>query len=280
MDAAFTPAERRFRVWMYISAWMYGLAGLFFLVAGMHIAPFVNAVSERFLPLPLYPLPAAQPEGAFWLVLSLSMMAMITWICRSAYLDLRRNRRLVPVLLLSKFCSSVFYLGFFLAHEHLVHLVGALTDGPLFLATLIMWLPAAPGDRCIDETEEDILAAMGEAFIPRGGEMEQGYADFRERSLADSRRLLSVQSPASLMMLRIMIRFIDAMPLLLRGKLVAFRRLPLEQRQDILMRMEQHPRTIVRLSCFAIKIQVLQGFFNQPEVERATGWTLEEETTP
>jgi len=140
-ETGLTLAERRFRMWMLVSAWMYALAGLFFLVAGTRIAPLVNDISKRFLPLPLYPLPAEEPEGAFWLVLTLSLMAMITYICRAAYLDIRRNGRLVPILLLAKSSSSVFYLVFFIAHRQLIYLVGFFTDAPLFLLTLVLWIP-------------------------------------------------------------------------------------------------------------------------------------------
>jgi hypothetical protein len=272
-----TAAERRFRVWMFISAWMYALAGLFFLVAGSRIAPFVNGVSERFMPaLAPYPLPSHGGEGAFWLALSLSMMAMITWICRAAYLDLRRNGRLVPVLLLSKFCSTAFYVVFFVAGRQLVHLVGALTDGPLFIATLILWLPASTRDRYMDETEEDILAAIGDALMPRGGAFEAGYADFRKECLADARRMLAAQPTLTRGANRIMLRTIDLMPLVLTLRPTSFRRLPLERRIDILKRIENSRVSIVRLALFAAKLNALLPFFNRPEIEREIGIVREE----
>ncbi|MFA6451692.1 MAG: hypothetical protein WCX65_19630, partial [bacterium] len=238
-NGALTRAERRFRVWMFISAWMYAGAGLCFLFGGGLIVGGVNAFSARFFPaLPLYPLPGASPEGKFWLVLSLSMMAMITYICRSAYLDLRRNARLVPILLLSKFCSSVFYMSFFIAYGHLANLVGFFTDGPLFLATLALWLPAAVGDRYIPEVEEDIIASFGEAMFPRGGAFEAGYMDFREECIADARRLFSMQYPPSRIGSRIMFRVLDMSPMFMMLRPVTFRRLSIEKRQQLLMRFE------------------------------------------
>lgn len=271
-----TRAERGFRLWMYISAWMYGLSGLFFLVVGSRIAPFVNTVSERFTALPPYPLPAAGAEGAFWQALSLSMMAMITWICRAAYLDPRRNGRLVPLLLLSKFCSSAFYIAFFAARGHLVCLVGFLTDFPLFVATLVLWLPAAAGDKFIDGAEEDILMAVGEALMPPGGAFDVGYADARERCLADARRMFAAQSPLALAVLRFMLRALDTLPVIMTLRPVTLRRLPPEERRKFLSRLDSHRSSTLRMIFFTAKLEALLPFFNQPEVEREVGWTLEE----
>jgi hypothetical protein len=268
-----TPAERRFRVWMLISAWMYALSGLFFLIAGTRIAPFVNAISGKVFPsLSLYPLPGSAPEGAFWRVLSVSMMAMITWICRSAYLDLRRNGRLIPVLLLSKFCSASLYLFFFATRGHLAQLVGFLTDGPLFLMTLALWLPAETGDRFMDGAEEDIIAALGDAFLPRGGAFELGYADVRDKCIADVRKMMAVQPPVTRLGSRILLHALDLSPVFLALRPVTLRNLPVEKRQEFLRRIECHRLAPLRLILFAIKLFVSVPFFNQPEAERAVGY--------
>lgn len=273
MAETLTAAERRFRLWMYISAWMYGVSGLFFLIAGWSIAPAVNAAVKDLLPLPLYPLPAHGPEGAFWRVLAVSMMAMITYICRAAYLDLRRNAGLVPLLLLSKFCSSAVYLAFFAGNRQFVHLVGALTDGPLFLVTLWLWLPASGGG-CISATEEDILAAVGDALMPRGGPFETGFADVRGACIADARTLLAGMAPAARAVLRLMLHLLDLAPLYLSLRPATLRRLPLERRAALLHRIDSLP--VLRYMILAVKINILSPFFNRPEIERIVGWTREE----
>jgi hypothetical protein len=268
-----TRAERRFRIWMFISAWMYAGAGLCFLFGGGLIVKSVNMLSARVFPaLPLYPLPGASPEGKFWLALSLSMMAMITYICRSAYLDLRRNGRLVPILLLSKFCSSVFYMSFFVAYGHLANLVGFFTDGPLFLVTLALWLPAAVGDRCIDDVEEDILAAMGEAMFPRGGAFEAGYADFREECLADTRKMIAAYYPPTRVGVRAIIRVFDMAPMFMFVKPMTMRRLTIEKRQQVLRRLEHHWFYGYRMMFMAIKLVIALPFFNRDETARAIGY--------
>lgn len=272
-DSALTPAEERFRLWMYVSAWMYAVAGTFFLVAGRLIAPFVNGAAARFsLALPPYPLPSDGHEGAFWLVLSLSMMAMITYICRAAYINIRRNANLIPILLLSKFCSSALYLGFFIATGNMVHLVGMLTDGPLFLATLLLWIPASPGALYLDQTEEDIYLAVGEAIVPRGGAFEAGFEDYRNECMADARRLFAALSPVALVVFRLMLRLIDFLPLFLTRRFCTFRRLPMAERQAFMLRMEHHPNAVVRMSFFAVKLDALMPLFNQPDMEHITGW--------
>jgi len=273
-----TPAENRFRIWMYICAWMFAGAGLFFLFAGRRIAPFVNSASERFFPsLPLYQLPAGRHEGAFWLVLSLSMMAMITWICRAVYVDIRRNgMALVPILLLSKFCSSAFYLYFFITQKQLVHLVGTLTDGPIFLATLALWLPAMSGNRRLDSTDEDIIVAIGEAYMPPGGAFDIGYSDLRQGCIRDAHRMFDAQEPAHRLVSRIIFRIIDIIPVFFTFPPRTLRRLPLDKRISFIRRMEHHNFSVLRTTYFAGKFMSLLVFFSQEEAERAVGYIIEE----
>ncbi len=272
-----TRGERVFRVWMYISAWMYAVSGLCFLFGGGLIVKSINAFSARFLPsLPPYPLPVGSPEGGFWLVLSLSMMAMITYICRAAYLDPRRNGRLVPILLLSKFCSSAFYLAFFIANRQLAHLVGFFTDGPLFIVTLLIWLPASAGNKYIDGAEEDILVAIGDALFPRGGAFEAGYMDFRDENVADARVMFSKQYPVTLAGTRFLMRLIDLSPVYVALRPVTLRRLPLERRQDVLRRVESHWFSLVRMMFFGVKLFATVPFFNREETLRAVGYLPKE----
>jgi len=273
VDPNLTPAERRFSLWMFISAYMYAISGLFFLLAGMKIAPFVNVVSSRFFPsLAPYPLPADGTEGGFWLVLSLSMMAMITWISRAASIDLRGNSRLVPVLLLSKFCSTMFYLFFFISSGQLLHLVGCLTDGPLFLVTLVLWIPASRGGGHLSETEEEILAAVGDAILPRGGAFDAGYTDFRKECLSDARTMMSAQDPFARSAFRFMLKFIDISPVIFLGRLRTFRRLAPEQRTALMEKFENSPLSPVRNILVALKILVELPFFSRKETAEAVGY--------
>ena len=72
-------------------------------------------------------------------------------------------------------------------------MVGFLTDGPIFLVTLALWIPASKADRFMNRTDEEIMASLGDAFIPRGGEFEIGYLDLLEECLRDAGRMFEAQ---------------------------------------------------------------------------------------
>jgi hypothetical protein len=273
-----TRAERRFRIWMLISAWMYATGGMEFLLGGDMILQTINSLSARVFPgLPLYPLPGTSTEGKFWLTLGLSMMAMITYICWAIYRDVRRNCRWATILLLSKFCSSVFYLGFFVADGHLAYLVGFLTDSPLFIITLALWVPATVGDRWIDDTEEDILAAIGEAMFPRGGAFPEGYVDFRKECIEDTRKMFAELYPTTRMGARMMLRALDLSPWFLLFSPATLRRLPIGKRQELLRRIEQHGFYGFRMIFLMVKIFVAMPFFNREKTLRAVGYLSRED---
>jgi hypothetical protein len=272
-DILLTNAERRFRAWLFITAWMYAIAGLCFLFGGGEIIRAINAFSAIGTPqLPPYPLPADSPDGKFWLALSVSMMAMLVYISRAAYLDLRGNGRLVSLLLLSKFCSSVLYLALFATCGCLAYLVGFVTDASLLLATLAFWLPAAAGDQVIDTVEADIVAAIGDAMFPRGGPFEWGYLDFREECLNDTRRMFAAYHPPVLLGARILLRVFDLSPVLLTLRPATFRRLPAAKRQQLLQRLERHWFFGFRAIMMAFKLIVAVPFFNRDETMRAVGY--------
>lgn len=265
-----TPAERVFRGWMLISAVMYALGAASFLLIGSSISGVINAISRYTLPLPLYPMPVDSPEGAFWRVLAVSMMAMITWISVQAYRDPRRHGNLIPVLLLSKACSTVCYTAFFIMHGHLAYLVGCLTDGPIFIVTAVLWYAAAGGERNLTRGEERILAALGEAFMPRGGRFELGFADVREASLDGTIRMLAVMDVPTLLALRLSLHFLNWTPALFFGRRLAA--LSEDQRAAWLMRLEARRGVVLRTCVVIAKVLVLVPFFELPEAEAAVGY--------
>jgi len=266
-----TREERVFRGWMFICAWLFGFGAVLFLFWGDWIPRCINAVSVRFVSLPLYP----DTEGVFWRVLSVSMMAMITWVSLALYRDLRANGPLVAVLLISKFCSTALYAAFFVQRHELVCLVGALTDAPFFLVTWALWYAARPGARCLDRTEEQILLALGTATLPRGGAFAEGYDDLAEACLADVRRIISAQDVATRLLTRLALRALDLMPILLTLRLHTLRGLPLQERGAVLAQVETHRSASLRLLLTSLKALVAMPFFNQPGVMRAIGYDPE-----
>ncbi len=132
-----TPAERRLRALMGVYFLLFAPSGLVFALAPNSVAEWVNWVSAGIWPsLP----PAPAEETRIWVSLSVAMMAMIAVIAAMVWRDVRRNARLVPLILLSKLTSSVMGAGTFILAEkrYLVDLTVFTTDFPLFV--LAAWL--------------------------------------------------------------------------------------------------------------------------------------------
>ncbi|HOV75837.1 MAG TPA: hypothetical protein P5318_04990 [Candidatus Hydrogenedentes bacterium] len=265
-----TPAERVFRGWMLISAGMYALGAAAFLVIGASIPGVINAISRYTLPLPLYPMPTDAPEGAFWRILSVSMMAMLTWISVQAYRDPRRHGNMIPILLLSKTCSTACYTVFFIRHGHLAYMVGFLTDGPIFLVTALLWYAAAGGERNLTRGEDRILAALGEAFMPRGGRFDLGFADVREASLDGTTRMLAVMDVPTLLAMRLSLHFLNWTPVPAFGRRLVS--LSADRRAEWLMRLEARRSVMLRTCVIIAKVLILVPFFEQPEAMDAVGY--------
>lgn len=129
------------RTWMIISAVIYGV-GLFNFMFGQNLLlESLNRAGElifrdRFPRIPL-------STEKFWLVLTDSMMLMLTVICVLVALDPASRLMMVVVILFSKaFSTSQYLYLFFKDKKYFAYLVGALTDGPLFLITLWFYVKA------------------------------------------------------------------------------------------------------------------------------------------
>jgi len=138
--AALAGAHLYLRYWMTISAFMYFFAGLTFLFGQNFLARRMNNISGLlFKTRPLMP----ESSEKFWLVLTTSMMLMLVICCAFVAVDPEKYLAITVVVLASKLCSTLLYFFFFARDKYFAYLVGALTDGPLFLATLSLFLWAA-----------------------------------------------------------------------------------------------------------------------------------------
>ena len=266
------PAERAFRVWMLASALTFGFAVPFFFFGGAFIVPVINFISARVCSLTLYPLPPGGMEGAFWRVLSVSMMSMLAWACWKIFLDVRSYSHLTPIILISKFCSTSLYFVLFLSDHYLAYLVGVLTDGPIFLLTWLLWYMARPADQYLDRHEEDILTAVGDALIPPGGAFSTGFAHVQRECLADVRRSLASLAPTSLFGMRLMVRALNIAPILAGMRCATLLRVSRAERSALLARLESHHWWIFRGMVMSVKTFLIMAFFNQPEVAGAVGF--------
>ncbi len=142
-----TVEEKSLRLLLKIWTFVFAIAGLTFVIVPQKILEVLNLVSLRIAPT-LPPLPI--PEDRFWLVLTFSLMTTITALSYSAMQDLRRRRDLVVFLLISKATSSITFTLFFLLHQHsLGYLLGTLTDGSIFLITLVFYRRALRSSQLI-----------------------------------------------------------------------------------------------------------------------------------
>jgi hypothetical protein len=136
-----TSGESALRTWMIISAVLYALGGVSFLLGQNLLLENINGVSsllfkDRF---PLMPLATEK----FWLTLTGSMMLMLVILCAYAAVDPVQYRAMVVVVLGSKAFSSGQYLYYFCKEKrYFGYIVGLLTDGPLFLVTLYFFFRA------------------------------------------------------------------------------------------------------------------------------------------
>jgi hypothetical protein len=270
-----TRAEEVFRVWMRISLWTYAFGVVFFLALGAYIPAAINYVSARLFTLPLYPLPLTVPEGAFWRALSVSMMAMLTWICGAVCRDQRANANLVPILLVSKFCSTAVFFVLFIMHGHLAYVVGWVTDGPIFLLTAFLWFQALPGANYLARKENDVFVALGNAFLPRGGAFALGYLDLCDAAVADARRMFAAFDWITMVGLRVGLRIVNVAPVLIERRLTTLLSLNDTEREALLMRIETHRWAWVRTLIMVMKVYIVVPFFNQAEAQRAVGYCPE-----
>jgi hypothetical protein len=135
------PAMESLKIWMIISAVIYGFGLLSFMFGQNLLLENLNRTSQLLFRdrFPLIPLSTEK----FWLTLTDSMMIMLTTICIFAAVNPEKYLAMVFIILVSKASSTTQYLYFFFKQKkYFAYLVGALTDGPLFLITLYFFIRA------------------------------------------------------------------------------------------------------------------------------------------
>jgi hypothetical protein len=128
------------RYWMAISAGMYFIAMLFFLFGQNLLLEQMNTISKKLFKDRFPPIPLSSEK--FWLVLTTSMMLMLVALCGFVAYNPGAFLEMTIIVLISKACSTSLYVALFAREKYFAHLVGALTDGPLFLITLLIYLQA------------------------------------------------------------------------------------------------------------------------------------------
>ncbi len=128
--------------------WLFLISGAAFMLSPRLITSLTNFAGS-FFP---FTAPIAGSERSFWLALTGSYMAMVSYLSFA----LARNPLSAAAwncLLLAKGMSSILFLAFAVADRNLIFLGGALVDGPIFLHILYLriraeWGAAKSGEGC------------------------------------------------------------------------------------------------------------------------------------
>lgn len=121
------------RLWMVLFAG----AGVTFALFPKQVIGLLNRAS-MLLHLP-FPVLHLEPQR-MWLVLTLSLMVTITYLCWRVQRDVTQAKILIPLLLVAKFTSSLFFLFFFIYHlRAFAYLAGLVVDGTIFIVTYMMY---------------------------------------------------------------------------------------------------------------------------------------------
>jgi hypothetical protein len=168
MDVELTRQEVFFRKSMGVLCIMFLIGAVLFAVIPDHLLRAVNWTGNMFdLQAPVVPSKVtiskemwetwidpsgttpysdeirSVPGARIWVGLAVSMMIMITVIAGMNYLNPRKYIGWVPLLLISKGSTSALGLiYFFFFAKYFSSLIMTLTDFPIFLFVLIIWLRA------------------------------------------------------------------------------------------------------------------------------------------
>ena len=158
----YTTSERYLTYLMRAYAPLFAIVGFLFLLFPWFMLHIIDKLSENPFVLwilrdnPLFTwigweLPHAKVNAHgtsaeyFWVFLSFSMMMTIATCSYVASKDIRKNRAVIIPLILSKLSSSLPALAFYSAKGVFAHFVIFISDFPLFLLTLYLYLKAHTG---------------------------------------------------------------------------------------------------------------------------------------
>ncbi len=122
---------------------IFVVAVLVFIFLPGVLLDLINSLSRFVMPS----LPLATDDGKFWLSMTVSMMATITALCLFIYRDVRQYATMALPLVVAKYTSSLFGIGFFLIGmiftetrwNTLANLIIFISDFPLGTLMLILY---------------------------------------------------------------------------------------------------------------------------------------------
>jgi hypothetical protein len=151
----------------------FGVTGLLFMTFPDGTIRVLNAVGS---PLGFPPAPASALR--FWLSLGLAYMVLVTLLAASIAKDPRGRAALMPILAAGKATSSLTCLGYFLlSMPAFVYFLNFLVDGSIAVTVLGGWAVVSLSGEQARARDEQLLRAVLDALVPRGGAFPTGAAD-------------------------------------------------------------------------------------------------------
>lgn len=130
----------RLRYLLALWAGLFFIATCVFYFRSNELLQFFNDVSLYFqLPLEMVSLSSER----FWLVLTISLMTTLIYLCLSTAINIKKRLHQVGAILVSKSVSAVFFtIGFFFVSKSLAFLMGAVVDGGIYFITSFFYSKA------------------------------------------------------------------------------------------------------------------------------------------
>lgn len=146
LDYTPTRQEKRLATLMKWWAILFFAAGICFAFFSNQIINLLSTLGHTIFGWKSSPLSGSNEY--FWLVLVLSLMGILTYLSLRAQANIYRNIDYVLIILIAKFISTFGYVFALLFAQHaFAYLAGAVTDGLIFLITLVAYVSATNSRR-------------------------------------------------------------------------------------------------------------------------------------
>jgi hypothetical protein len=258
-------ADRRLCLLFTALAAAFAATGLLFFCFPDGTIVTLNAVG-RAIGLP----PAPPSALRFWLSLAVAYMVLVTLLAASIARDPRGRAHLMPILAAGKATSSLTCFGYFVGRQHaMIYLTNALVDGSLALIVLAAWTFVwATGDAG-RARDAELLRAVLDALVPRGGAFPTGAADTDlDAALVRYFRSLHRLGPVGLRLLLLAVEY---------GAVVfdwtrPFSRLDPPARERALAAWETSRLAVRRQLIASLKLLALMHFYERPDAWAGVGY--------
>ena len=260
------PAVDRFlRLLFTALAAAFAVTGLLFFCFPDATVATLNAAGR---PLGFPPAPASALR--FWLSLAVAYMMLVTLLAAAIARDPRGRADLMPILAAGKATSSLTCAGYFVASSPaFIYLANALVDGTLALTVLgaygFVWSTSETGGA----RDRQLLQAVLEALVPRGGAFATGAADVAlDDAVARYFARLHPLGPAGL---RVLLRALEYGTVLFE-RTRPFSRLDAAARERALAAWEASRLGLRRQLVASVKLLGLLHFYERPETWPGIGY--------